>query len=72
MSTKSKRRIARRATEQGTTTSPASIGPNSTHKIEGQIVGALLNAITFGAVDGPQSARAPQSSKQPADAPQTA
>ncbi len=71
MSTKSKRRIARRAAEQGTP-SPASLDPNSTHKIEGQIVGALLNAITFGAVDGPQSARAPQSSKQPADAAQTA
>ena len=71
MSTKSKRRIARRATEQGTS-APASIGSNSQHRIEGQIVGALLNAITFGAVEVPQSARAPQSSRQPADAPQTA
>ncbi len=71
MSTKSKRRIARRATEQGTS-SLASIGPSSQHRIEGQLVGALLNAITFGAVDGPPSARAPSSSKQPADAAQTA
>lgn len=61
MSTKSKRRIARRSEN------PPAQGPASKREVAGQIVGALLSAITFGAVDGPSSARGTQpSSSTPA------
>ncbi|HSO32377.1 MAG TPA: hypothetical protein VLT33_07675 [Labilithrix sp.] len=50
--------MARRAAnEQRPSTA---LGPNAERKIAGQIVGELLQAITFGALDGPQSARAPE------------
>ncbi len=63
MSTKSKRRIARRS-ENATGNVPA-----SKREVAGQIVGALLSAITFGAVDGPQSARARASGETPGNGP---
>ncbi len=63
MSTKSKRRIARRS-GNATETIPA-----SKREVAGQIVGALLSAITFGAVDGPQSARGLASGDASSDGP---
>jgi hypothetical protein len=53
MSTKSKRRSSRRAQqEQG----PASRErPTADGKVVGEIMGAVLNAITFGALEGPAS-----------------
>jgi hypothetical protein len=55
MSTKSKRRTARRA-HQGTQ-GPASHERPSDKKVAGEIMGAVLNAITFGALEGPASGR---------------
>ena len=67
MSTKSKRRIARRSNEA------TEAVPTSKRQVAGEIVGALLSAITFGAVDGPQSARDPNAGTAPAaDAPHPA
>jgi len=63
MSTKSKRRIARRSGN------PPAQGPTSKREVAGQIVGALLNAITFGAVDGPPSARGRKSNETPSSTP---
>lgn len=56
MSTKSKRRAVRRA--HLTEAQVPSAAPDK-KVVEGQIVGALLNAITFGAVEPPASKRAP-------------
>jgi hypothetical protein len=58
MSTKSKRRMARRAANEKRQAS--ALGPNAERKIAGQIVGELLQAITFGTLDGPQGVRAPE------------
>lgn len=56
MSTKSKRRAVRRAhLAEG----HVPVGAEK-KRIEGQVVGVLLNAITFGAVDAPASKRAPE------------
>ncbi len=65
MSTKSKRRSSRRQQEQG------SQGPSSHErltpdgKVVGEIMGAVLNAITFGALEGPASRRSKTSESHP-------
>jgi hypothetical protein len=55
MSTKSKRRSSRRAHQEQ---SPASRErPTPDGKVAGEIMGALLNAITLGALEGPASGK---------------
>jgi hypothetical protein len=54
MSTKSKRRSARRHESQGPTSTAR---PTPETKVAGEIVGALINAITLGALEGPASGK---------------
>jgi hypothetical protein len=61
MSTKSKRRSSRRAQqEQGPSSRER---PTPEGKVAGEIMGAVLNAITFGALEGPASGGARATSK---------
>ena len=62
MSTKSKRRSARRAGHENTNTSEQAQSPATREEREaiGAVMGALLGAITFGAVE-----EAPRSHRQP-------
>ena len=58
MSTKSKRRIERRQNIEQS--APAPVAKKDEKQIAGAIVGELLNAITFGATESPQSVRTEQ------------
>jgi hypothetical protein len=58
MSTKSKARIARRASERPSSTKRPTRS-TAEKKVAGEIIGAVLNAITFGALEGPASGRKP-------------
>lgn len=67
MSTKSKRRVARRSkldhAHAGLGSTQAATVPTTERQAIGAIMGGLLNAITFGAVEpGPQS-RNPESAR---------
>jgi len=63
MSTKSKRRIQARRTKQDSTAvrTDAVKVPAEERKAIGAIMGGLLSAITFGAVEPAPQSRAPQS-----------
>jgi hypothetical protein len=67
MSTKSKRRGARRAQPTDSTTGATSTQPKATEKrVAGAIMSGLLNAITFGVLDdSPQSQKQPPSQRTP-------
>ncbi|MDB4945011.1 MAG: hypothetical protein JWP97_4545 [Labilithrix sp.] len=63
MSTKSKRRAVRRAhLTEGREPQPQVTQGTAKEQVEGQLVGVLLNAITFGAVEPPQSKRMSEAS----------